>query len=36
MEQKNYQSAIDTALKGVEVGKANMAGYVDLAKALTR
>lgn len=36
MEQKEYQKAIETATKGVTIGKENMANYVDVAKAYAR
>jgi hypothetical protein len=36
MEMKEHQKAIETATKGVEIGKQNMANYVDVAKAYAR
>ena len=36
METKEYQKAIDTAQKGIDIGKENMAGYSDVAKAFAR
>lgn len=36
METKEFNKVIEVAEKGVEIGKANMANYVDVAKALAR
>lgn len=36
METKEFQKAIDTATKGVDVGKAHVANYADVAKAYSR
>lgn len=36
METKEYQTVIDTALKGIAVGKEQVANYADVAKAYTR